>query len=115
MTEATLIEICRKWQRRLRLQDWDIKIIFVRQFEMRPDVLGCCEPVIEKKVALIKIVDPIDYPTDCRWGLDVENTIIHELLHCHFEPVSKDGGVFVEQAIESITSGLLSAEREDRE
>lgn len=105
------------WQRKLRLQDWIIDAKIVRQRDMsQPDRVGEISSSIHNKVALISILDPIDYDD---WGKqDMESTLVHELLHLHFSGISYHFGnddnvyhVMEEQAIESITSGLISSER----
>lgn len=104
-----------EWQKRLRLQDWLITIEIVRERDFSMEgVLGEVHWVLEKKMAKIKIIDPIDYPPDSFEPQDMENTLVHELLHLHFAPFKYDGDNYVaeEQAIESIASGILTAYRE---
>lgn len=105
------------WQQRLRLQDWIIKARVARGKEFSDDNRqGEVSWILTKKMATILILDPIDYPPDAMLSQDMENCLVHELLHLHFAPISESesGGllnVAVEQAIESITSGIMSSIR----
>jgi hypothetical protein len=111
-----LQEKLREWQRRLRLQDWIIEARICRIHDLQPESLANIYPTMEKKTALIKILDPIDYDPSSMLPYDMENSLVHELLHLHFWPITGDdeeGNYHIaeEQAIECITSGLLSALR----
>lgn len=114
-TEEQLQQKLLEWQKRLRLQDWIIKVKLARERDMNiGGVQGEVFWVIEKKMATIKILDPIDYPPDEMEPQDMENILVHELLHLHFAPLRYDdfSEIAEEQAIESIASGILSAYRE---
>lgn len=107
-----------EWQRILRLEDWIIEARIVREREMGRPGLAHVYWTLGKKMATISILDPVDYPEDCMAPLDMEDSLVHELLHLHFAPISdhfsKDDPIyntFEEQAIESIASGLISAAR----
>ena len=85
---------------------------------MREECAGDVSYEVTKKMAHINILDPIDYPEFAMIEHDMENTLVHELLHLHFAPISKEfvAGdeqyqLFEEQAIESISSGLIAVER----
>src|SRR5690625_2812996 len=105
------------WQSKLRLNDWKINAQITRDKDMsQRDRLGEVEYNIYKKEAFIRILDPVDY--DDYGKQDMENTLVHELLHIHFSGICYHFGknddvynVLEEQAIESITSGLISLER----
>jgi hypothetical protein len=57
-------------------------------------------------------LDSVDYPLDCMVPQDMENALVHELLHLHFAPLEdSSGNLFTEQAIESIAPGLITALR----
>jgi hypothetical protein len=102
----------KEWQKRLRLQDWLIKARICRSHEL-PDVMAV--PTLPKKMALIKILDHNDYDPTCVFPQDMEDSLVHELLHLHFAPLGLDDDKYIEleQAIESIASGLISALREN--
>lgn len=116
-TEGELKEKLKEWQGKLRLQDWMINVEIVRQREMsQMNRLGEVEFNVYAKTANISILDPVDYDD---WGKqDMENTLVHELLHLHLAGICYHFGkndevyaVMEEQAIEGITSGLISASR----
>ena len=89
MTIEQLRDRCAYWQKVLRLQDWDIQLSLVRQWDV-PDAFGTCDANLIKKIARIKILDPVDDgdPHDYE-EYDAEKTLVHELLHVHFEPFAK--------------------------
>lgn len=105
-----------KWQSILRLQDWDVKIEFARSFEMETvRRAGEVSYVCEKKTAVIKILVPQDYPTDIRWKQDIEQTVVHELLHLHFSWTDDLTGLAntgMEQAINCIALALVARDRQ---
>lgn len=117
LTEKQLQEKLHYWQEKLRLKDWIVKVKIVRQREMsKIDGIGEIQFSIHNKTAMIYILDPVDY--DDWEKQDMENTLVHELLHLHFSQISYHFGkdsevyeVFEEQAIESIAHGLIEAER----
>lgn len=125
LNQAQLEACCAWWQRVLRLQDWTIVIKRVR-FSACDRTLGAGGLAgqvswnLEKKGAVIKIVDPEDYDATCNPDFerpqDMEYTVVHELLHLHFAPLSHvtDGKLecrFEEQAVHAIALGLVSLER----
>lgn len=116
-TQEELQEKLEIWQKRLRLQDWIIQVRIVREREMKLE--GCQAEVswtLENKTATIRMLDPLDYPPDSNIQQDMEDSLIHELLHLHLAPITGQDvdGVFriaEEQAIESITSGIIACIR----
>lgn len=108
------------WQKKLRLQDWIIEAKISRSKEMIEGVTASVNWTLNKKMASVQILDHIDYPDDVMGTRDMENDLVHELLHLHFAPIndhfSNDDEtyhMFEEQAIESITSGLINTERNE--
>lgn len=112
-----LRKLCQEWQSRLRLNDWEIKLFISRERDMiRPGLQGENTWEIKNKSAIIKILDPIDYPPDVLWEQDMEKTLVHELLHLHFAPFDKyeeDSmeGIAIEQAIDAIAKALVTLKR----
>lgn len=105
--EAQLKQKCAEWQKILRLQDWIVDVKICRERDMKlNDCYAECELNLKKKMAHIRILDPIDFPPDDEQ--DMELSLVHELLHLHFSPLSVDGkDIEEEQAIEAISQGLL--------
>lgn len=118
LNEEELQERLKYWQEKLRLQDWIVEVQISRGKDMMEDTCACVDYTLSKKMASVKILDPIDYPDDVMGERDMENDLVHELLHLHFAPINEhfndDNEIystFEEQAVESIASGLISAER----
>lgn len=117
-TEEQLQERLRYWQEKLRLQDWIIEVKIRRGRDMIQDSVACVNWTLSKKMATISILDQVDYDPSLIWIRDMENDLVHELLHLHFAPISdhfSSGNeiynTFEEQTIESIASGLIALER----
>lgn len=79
------------WQHRLRLDDWKIEARMVRVWELKQDTLGNVKWNRDKKSAVIRVLDPVDYelPAD-KIAADIENTVVHELLHIRLSALPKD-------------------------
>lgn len=123
--QSELESLCKKWQEKLGLQEWDVKVLIKRQPIMGEEVKGSCWYNLHSKRAVIKILDPIDYqiiPYNQRlWKQDMEFILVHELLHIHFAPfglikpleeykVSLDC-IAQEQAINAISKTLVDLDR----
>lgn len=78
-----------KWQRRLRLQDWDITARYVRSLAREGSedehIFGTCVPQPHHQAAEIEILDPKYFPAEYpeRFA-SVELTFVHELCHVVF-------------------------------
>lgn len=82
LTETKLQVLCWEWQRILRLQDWDIAAKVCSLHEMTDkQAYGEVEPFPAKMHAYIRILDPEQVEEDSRPWVDVERTLVHELLH----------------------------------
>lgn len=111
MNQKQARKLCREWQKELRLQDWDISIAVVPQHEMGSDNRGDIAMKMELRVAHICIVKESHTTWQPRFG--PEQTIVHELLHPHFQPFWDDSKELeMEQAIEAIAAALVSAKRD---
>lgn len=107
-----------EWQRVLRLQDWDIKIRIVRAKEfVNGDGMGEVRYKHQKQMAVINLLDPIDYDEIHLWEQDHEITMVHELLHIHFMGFEAEEGTeqdnAQERAIDVISKSLVSLRRND--
>jgi hypothetical protein len=105
-----------KWKPILRVSDWEIKIKWVKQYAMgNNDADGTCCHTAAAKAAVIKILEPEDFdPGSGLWLQDVEDTVVHEMLHLHFAALPRHEGtdhIVFEQAIVSLTSALLDRDR----
>lgn len=105
-----------EWQKRLRLQDWVVKVKIARNKDVAEKSQGHCNWVIQKKMATIIILDPLDYPDDTMHPQDMEQTLVHELLHLHFAPfddeVDTPKEIAIEQATDCIAYALVNIHRE---
>lgn len=76
------------WQKRLKLQDWNITVEMTRATDLKPRTLGNIHWDLDKKTALIHVLDPADYHMAYRDMLDdMEFTVVHELIHLELSPV----------------------------
>jgi hypothetical protein len=116
--DRELNRLLEKWQRRLCLQHWDIKVRYARAHETNDgqEVQGHVRWVIEKRAAVIRITSPIDRDPDIPWDLDIERVLVHELGHLvmAYLPQPEAGtvhDVMHENAINVYTEALLASER----
>ena len=111
-----LSKLTSKWQKILRLQDWGIHASIRRANEMvNTDAEGECYWTLSLKEGFIHILDPIDHNPRAIHPPDIEETLVHEMLHLHFAQWDDDteGGIPVsgEQAIECIAQALTKLEK----
>jgi hypothetical protein len=124
VTVPELAGLCAKWQQRLRLQDWEIKIEISRAAAMpegkNGTVAGCIDYWSAKKFARIQILDPLDYPNNLHrvrdQTQDGELDLVHELLHLWWIPfVVKEGShqeIAMEQCIHALSTALVDLARQ---
>ena len=100
------------WQHRLKLDDWKIEARIVRIWELKPDTLGNVKWNRDKRSAVIRVLNPVDYdlPAD-KIAADIENTVVHELLHVRLSSLPKDKGnpKVEEGVVNSIAQALLDS------
>jgi hypothetical protein len=117
--EKLLQHECRLWQHKLRLQDWNVKVVLCRLNEMPDnDAIGYIKPVLERKDAYMLLLSPMDTPLLAAKFLNDEEvnyglTIVHELLHLHLWPftqrLNEAETVAEEQAINALSRCIVSA------
>ncbi len=99
------------WQRQLRLQDWDVRTSVVRYHDMGV-ALGRCRSKVHGRDAIIEITCRADLHSDAsEEDRDLEVTLVHELLHLKFPPVSRHQSEALEQAIEATARALVRLDR----
>lgn len=76
MTNKQLVGMCQTWQKRLRLQDWEISIEFTDAFNGTA-TYGECSTSPPFMQAAIKVRSDLKPKA-------VEETVVHELLHVRF-------------------------------
>ena len=79
------------WQKRLNLLDWNISVTVVPASTLKPKTLGNVHWELDKKTAVIRVLDPADYRLPFKEMLqDMEFTVVHELIHLELAPVLSD-------------------------
>src|SRR6266542_4349436 len=79
------------WQKRLKLEDWNITFKLVRVAELKPKTLGNIHWDSEEKKANISILNPADYKLAFPEALrDIEFTIVHELVHLQLSSLPRN-------------------------
>lgn len=112
----SIYELTEKWQKCLRLQDWDI-VVKIKRMEDMPKNLGECVSSLTKKQAIISLLEPND-TSNGDFPYDMEETLVHELLHIHFIEADDENGCCpdgVEQAIEEVARALIKLDRKGGE
>lgn len=119
-----LSDLCARWQMILRLQDWDVEVIYSRDRDFNsPGCQAECRIADTLKKAHIRIQDPIDY--DSSGPQDIEQSLVHELIHLHMhsftQGVAKGNGqgkvndsaeyVQFEQAVELLATAFTGLYR----
>jgi hypothetical protein len=106
------------WQKRLKLQDWNVALEVVRSTELRPKTLGNIHWDTDKKTAVIRVLDPADYSLPFHEMLDdMEFTVVHELIHLEIAPVlshftrSDADRIEEEHAVNYMADALLRLDR----
>ena len=118
-TTTDLAALLAKWQKLLRLQDWNITAGFYHAYELARDGRAAeNRHAFTEKVSEIRIVRPEEHnPGWCPATLDIEHSLVHELLHLHlsrsYEQVSRDDALQdeLELAINMIADTLLRIDR----
>lgn len=108
-----LLSLCEQWQRNLRLQDWDI-VIKLRPFREMIDCRGETRYNLEKKAAIITLLDPNDHDGNEDFPYDMELTLVHEMLHLHFVDGShtpEECPTVFEQGINAVSAALVGLSR----
>lgn len=94
------------WQPVMRLADWDI----TARYERHLGAGGYCHPSHAYKRALIRLIDPTDWPSlRLDYTQDVEADLVHELGHCHLAVFKTDNGSLLGDAEEQIVTSYARA------
>ena len=114
-TQQELETACREWQKRLRLDAWDVRVGIARERDLEGGGRsGEVSYSIEAGKAVIRLLDPTDYP-DLDFPQDMEITLVHELLHLKFAVFTPQEDTLAhrlfEQTVESMANLLVSLKR----
>lgn len=109
MSQKKLDSLCLQWQALLRLKDWNLTVRISPITRLGDDYVGCCSYQLSHKHAVIELTGEED----------IEETLVHELLHLHFAPlgITDECGprdVGQEQAINLIAEALIRLKRKAR-
>jgi hypothetical protein len=106
------------WQKRLKLQDWNIAVKLAPVSHLRPKTLGNINWDRKQKSAVISVMSPDDYKLRGQAMLDdMEMTVVHELVHLHLSglPRSEDTKKVEEQAVNMLADALIRLDRKQFE
>ena len=107
-----------KWQKILRLEDWDIHVKMVRHYELAGgENAGSCHYSVTLREATLQVMDPIDNSHE--YPEDIEEVLVHELVHLVFSGIDNgetgqiEGAsrIFYEQAVEATARALIQLDR----
>lgn len=111
MSEKEMRKLCALWQRRLRLQDWNVRLL-IKSADDIDGSFARIRPQLDAKCAILNVCEPGDHSSlDLQMigERDVEEDIVHELLHLHCEPFSPEDHDSLEyQAIEQAVGVLAN-------
>lgn len=110
---------CHMWQRKLRLQDWNVHVSLARLSDMPGgDAIGAIVPRHERKDAQMTLLTPLDLPLVSAGFLQQEElnydlTIVHELIHLHLWSftlnLTEAQLVCEEQAVNALSRCIIAA------
>jgi hypothetical protein len=107
--ELRLDRQMRFWQKRLGMEEWNVELRIVRQQLLDRDSWGTVEWDPDKRSALISVLDPRDYNLKgSELKLDMECTIVHELLHVHISPLEARDEEVREEIVNKLMTALLN-------
>lgn len=98
------------WQRRLRLQDWNVRLV-VKAAEDMDDTFAKILPQLDSKKAVMHVCNPSDASSaDTRLSgvYDIEEYIVHELLHLYTEPLEPEDSDSAESRVIEQAVGVLA-------
>lgn len=97
------------WQKRLGLDEWNLAVRLVRQTEIDHNSWGAAEWDPDAKSGIISVLDPRDY--NLHGGelkLDMECTIVHELVHIQVSPLDARDELIREEVVNRIMAALMN-------
>jgi hypothetical protein len=107
--ESRLQSQMKLWQKRLGMEDWNVTLHIVRQAEINPNAWGTAEWDPVDRTASINVLDPRDYNLKgSELKLDMECTIVHELVHIQVSPLAARDEHIREEVVNHIMTALLN-------
>lgn len=107
--ESHLDQKLKSWQRRLGMEDWRLTIRLVREKDLDKNTWGNAEWDPNRKTGTIRVLDPVDYNLrGAELHLDMECTIVHELVHIQVSPFDAPNENVREDVVNRIMTALLN-------
>ena len=102
------------WKRRLGLTGWRINVDFAHQMNLDENTQGQIKIYAYSRTASILLPSPETYSNDVYPLQDMEDTIIHELIHIVFDAIdakekSNTEHLMYERGIRAMSQALLDA------
>lgn len=107
-TQEQLDAALAKWQGILGLSDWKLIAKIVRAGEWSGNCQGDILIVGSRLEAGIRLLDPLDWKSECWFPQDHEMTLVHELCHLIFHPYVRE----VDDANEELAKRLYTQEEQ---
>ena len=107
--ESRLDRQVKFWQKRMGLDDWNFSVRVVRQSEIDPNSWGAAQWDPQRKTGTIDVLDPRDY--NLKGGelrLDMECTIVHELVHIQLSPLDAHSAQQREDVVNRVMTALMN-------
>lgn len=114
LADTHLARKLKVWQRRLKLEDWKVRVELAGPNRLRGGTLGNIRWDGDRKTAVIRVLDAAHYRKPFQETLrDMEFTLVHELIHLELSalPRSDDSRADEEDAVNRMTEALLELER----
>ncbi len=106
--QSRLEQKLKVWQKRMGLGDWSLSLRVVRQDQIDSNSWGAAEWDAKARTAVISVLDPRDY--NLHGGelkLDMECTIVHELVHLQVAPLAARDERQREDVVNKIMTALM--------
>jgi len=109
------------WQKRLKLDDWNISLVLSHPSDLRHGTLGNIRWDADKKTARIRVLDTSEYHRPYLATLsDMEFTVVHELIHLELSSVTRneesrsaESRSAEEDAVNRMADSLLQLDRKN--
>lgn len=111
VTFQTLNELVCKWQELLRLQDWDIYIAFVDKDTLDRGQVASSTVYMLRKKAYLRFVHPDQFGEASLVPEDLEQSVVHELLHIPLNAMEVANETLHEQFVDQMANLLVGLHR----
>ena len=102
MKKPNLNKLLAKWQRRLRLQDWNITIEYQALDKFPDEEIGRAKMSPNNFYAKIWVLEPAENTSWIETLHNVELTVIHELVHILQSTAKDNEEVFIEKLAQAL-------------